>query len=96
MIPAIIKHPVLMINLILEACISYVNFVALLKNNNPKTNLLGKIKTGFLSATLVLAYFPNVIKIYVLIASLGTSVLQIGAFLRYRETDIIKDEEKKK
>ena len=96
MIPAIIKYPVLLINLMLEACISYINFIALLKNNDPKTNMLGKIKTGFLSATLVLAYIPNVVDIYVLMASIVTFMLQIAAFIRYRESDINKDKEKKK
>ena len=96
MIPAIIKYPVLMINLILEACISYINFVALLKNNDPKTNLLGKIKTGFLSITLVLAYLPQIDDLLVLLASIITFMLQIAAFIKYRERDINMDKEKKK
>ena len=96
MIPAIIKFPVLLINLLLEFCISYINLLSELKNNNPKSNMLGKIKTTFLSITLVLAYLPNIESIYVLMASMITFMTQIGAFVRYRESDINKDKEKKK
>lgn len=96
MIPAIIKYPVLIINLILEACISYINFVALIKNNDPKSNMIGKIKTGFLSVTMVLSYIPNIDAIYILMISIFTFMLQIIAFIKYREIDIIKDTKKKK
>lgn len=96
MIPAIIKYPVLIINLILEACISYINFVALIKNNDPKSNMIGKIKTGFLSVTMVLSYIPNIEAVYILMISIFTFMLQIIAFIKYREIDIIKDTKKKK
>lgn len=96
MVPAIIKYPVLLINLILEACISYINFVALLKKNDPKTNMIGKIKTTFLSITLVLAYIPNVNSLYVLLGSIVTFMLQIIAFVKYRENNINMDKKKKK
>lgn len=96
MIPAIIKYPVLIINLILEACISYINFVALIKNNDPKSNMIGKIKTGFLSVTMVLSYIPGIEGIYILMISIFTFMLQIMAFIKYREVDLIKDTKKKK
>ena len=95
MIPAIIKYPVLLINLLLELCISYINMLSELKNNNPKSNAIGKIKTAFLSITLVLAYLPNVDGIYVLLSSIVTFMLQIWAFVKYRESDVIKDKKKK-
>lgn len=96
MIPAIIKYPVLSINLILEFCISYINVVSEFKNNNPKSNIIGKIKTVFLSITLVLAYIPDGSKLYVLVSSIVTSMLQIWAYLIYREKDINEDKKKKK
>ena len=96
MIPAIIKFPVLIINLGLELCISYINILSESKHNNPKSNMLGKIKTTFLSITLVLAYIPKVSNIYVLLSSIITSMLQIGAFVKYKESDDYKDKEKKK
>ncbi len=95
MLPAIIKYPVLMINLILEACISYINMLSEMKDNNPRSNIVGKVKTAFLSITLVLAFLP-VEGLYVLMASIVTFMFQIGAFVKYRESDISKDKEKKK
>ena len=95
-IPAIIRYPVLIINLLLEACISYINMRSEIKNNNPKSSIIGKVKTAFLSITLVLAYLPKVDGIYVLMASIVTFMFQIGAFVKYRESDINKDKEKKK
>ena len=94
MIPAIIKYPVLAINLILEICISYINMLSEIKENNPKSNVVGKVKTVFLSIMLVLAFLP-IEGIYVLMASIVTFMFQIGAFVKYRESDISKDNEKK-
>ena len=95
MLPAIIKYPILVINLILELCISYINLLSETKNNHPKTNMLGKIKTTFLSITLVLAYIPKFSSMYVLLSSIITAMLQIGAFVKYKENDIYKDNKKK-
>lgn len=96
MIPAIIKYPVLLINLLLEFCISYVNIASEFKNNNPKSNAIGKIKTVFLSVTLVLAYIPNVDSVYVLLLSIVTFMLQIWAYVKYRDKDLKEDIKKKK
>ena len=96
MVPAIIKYPVLLINLVLEFCISYINILSETKHNHPKSNMIGKIKTTFLSITLVLAYFPRVSSIYVLLSSIITAMLQIGAFVQYKESDDEKEKEKKK
>ena len=95
MAPAIIKYPVLIINFILELCISYINILSESKNNHPKSNMLGKIKTTFLSITLVLSYIPEIPNIYVLLSSIITSMLQIGAFVKYKECDMDKDNQKK-
>ncbi len=95
LIPAIIQYPILIINLILELCISYINVLSESKNNHPKSNLIGKIKTFFLSITLVLSYIDTVDGIYVLMSSIVTSMFQIWAFVKYRETDMNKDNEKK-
>ena len=95
LIPAIIKYPVLVINLVLELCISYINMLSELKDNHPKSNLIGKIKTIFLSITLILSYMDNVDGIYILMASIITFTFQIWAFVKYRETDTVKDKEKK-
>lgn len=94
LIPAIIKYPVLAINLVLEMCISYINMLSEIKRNHPKSNMIGKIKTVFLSFTLILSYIDNVEGIYVLLASIVTFTFQIWAFVKYRESDIDKDKKR--
>ena len=96
MIPAMIKYPILLINLMLELCISYINLVLELKDNHPKSNTIGKFKTTLLSITLILCYFPNIDKYFVLMSSIVTFAFQILAFLKYKESDVIKDKRKKK
>ena len=95
MIPAIIKYPILLLNLGLELCISYINIQSEFKNNMPKSNKIGKIKTVFLSITLVLAYIPNSKIEYVICASFITLLLQILAYIKYRDKDIKEDKKKK-
>lgn len=95
MIPAIINYKILLINMILEICISYINLLSESKNNNPKSNMIGKIKTTLLSITLILSYIPTIDKMIILIASIITFMFQIIAFLKYREMDIDKDKMKK-
>ena len=58
MIPAIIYYPILLVNLLLEFCISYVNVLSESKKNNPASIMVGKVKTAFLSLTLFLTYLP--------------------------------------
>ena len=96
MIPVIIKYKILFLNLALELCISYTNVKSELKNNMPKSNFIGKIKTFFLSITLVLAYIPNSKFIYIICASFVTLLLQIWAYIKYKEKDIKEDNKKKK
>lgn len=95
MIPAIIKIPALFINLLLELGIGYVNIISESKNNHPKSNIIGKIKTAFLSITLVLVYIPGKLNKYVLISASFTLLLQIFALIKYRIDDINKDKKKK-
>ena len=96
MIPAMIKYPILVINLLLELCISYINLVSEFKNNHPRSNMTGKIKTNFLSITLILCYIPNIDKYLVLLSSIITFAFQILAFLKYKASDNNKDNIKKK
>ena len=96
MIPAIIKYPILLLNLTLELCISYINVKSELKKNKPKSNNIGKIKTVFLSITLLLAYIPDNKLIYIILASFVTLLWQIWACIKYKENDINADRRKKK
>ena len=91
LIPAIIKYPVLSINFVLELCISYINMLAEIRDNHPKSNTIGKIKTIFLSITLVLSYMKKVNGLFVLMASIITFMLQIWAFVKYRENEVNKE-----
>ena len=91
LIPAIVRYPILVINFTLELCISYVNLLSELKNSHPKSNMIGKIKTVFLSITLILSYIPNVRSTYVLISSIFTFIFQIWAFVKYRKSNINKE-----
>lgn len=93
-IPAIFKYPVLTINLALEICISYINMLSELKNNHPRSNFIGKVKTVFLSITLILSYIDGVDGLYVLMFSIITFTFQIWAFVKYREMDMIEDQKK--
>lgn len=95
MIPAIFKFRILLINMILELCISYINLLSESKNNHPKSNMVGKIKTFLLSITLIMAYIPTIDKIIILIASITTFMFQIVAFVKYRKINIGNDETKK-
>ena len=95
MIPAIIKYPILLINLIMEFIISYINIMSELKNNNPKSSILGKIKTAFLAVTLILAYAPCGKVNYFLIVALLTLILQIWTSIRYKIKDTNEDNKKK-
>ena len=95
MIPAIIRYPVLLINLSLELCISYINLLSEYKDNHPKSNIYGKIKTTFLSLTLILSYINTVDKLVILAMALTTFSLQMLAFLKYREYDMNEDKRKK-
>lgn len=95
-IPAMIKYPILVINLLLEIAISYINLLSEAKRNHPISNYVGKVKTTLLSITLVLAYIPNISKYFIWGAAFITLMLQIVAFIKYREIDIIKDKMKRK
>ena len=95
MIPAIIKYPLLIINLVLEGLISYVNILSEAKNNHPRSNIIGKIKTLFLSVTLVLSYIINMNYKYIRSSSIITFILQVWALIKYKKIDISKDNKKK-
>lgn len=91
MIPAIIYYPILLINLLFEFLISCVNVISESKKNNPRSIMVGKIKTTFLSFTLFLAYFPNIRYDFIIIASSITLGFQIVALVKYKKIDMIKD-----
>ena len=50
------KSPIFLVNGLLEGTISYINAKSLEKGGNPKSNLIGKIKTWPLYIALILSY----------------------------------------
>ncbi len=94
-IPATFKFQILLFNLILELAISYVNLKSQLKGNMPVSTVIGKIKTTFLSITLILIYMPNISYNVLFYASIGTLLLQVWALVKYINIDIDKDKKKK-
>ena len=87
------------INLVIEAGIAGVNVVSKSKDNRPKTTILGKIKTGFLSIMLATLYasftFPALVSIVPLIYFITTTT-QTLALINYYQIDKKKDIRKNK
>lgn len=95
-IPSIAKHPILLINLLLEFAISYINLQSEAKNNKPKSTMNGKIKTALLFTSLILTYIPKLDFKIIFIAILTTLIAQISALNEYRKIDKEKDRKKEK
>lgn len=94
-VPATFKFHILLFNLIMEIAISYVNLMSLAKGNEPRSTIVGKIKTAFLSATLILVYIPGVNFNILFYFSIGTLILQVIALISYISIDMDKDKKKK-
>lgn len=89
----------LCVNLGLEAGIAYVNLNSKVKGNVPRTNFLGKVKTGALSVLICSSYLSFTIPLHDLlipITELATIGLQTLTLIKYKASDIEKDNEKKK
>lgn len=91
-------NPLILINLGLEAVIAGTNFISKLKDNEPKTHMLGKIKTWCLSGLVIL----NFLSIYMPINNILnlstftiTTILQVGSAAKYIYEDTKKEKIKK-
>lgn len=86
LLPLIVFNPVIIANILLEATIAAINMHSRLNDNKPKTTIIGKVKTGSLSLTIILSYLNMVIAINpVIIGSLiaTTGVLQTATAIKY-------------
>lgn len=94
--PLIFTNKLLLVNLILEFIISFINVKSNIKNNNPKTILLGKIKTTFLFLLVSLSYIANLVNVNTIINAifLSTTILQTGCILKYQSIDSKKEQTK--
>lgn len=55
-IPLIVSNPILIVNFVLEGVISFINVLGRVEGLDTKTIFAGKIKTWFLSGTLLFGY----------------------------------------
>lgn len=97
--PNIIKFPIIICSfLFLEIIIGLINSYSTLKGNHPKSNLLGKTKTTFLSISAIAMYLSNITLVQTIIPILVilTIFLQLSSAIRYKQIDIKKDQEKKR
>lgn len=94
-IPAIINHGIFIFNFVMEIAISYTNLLSYTKGNNPRSTIIGKIKTTLLSLTLILAYIPNMNNLVIFIFSLITIICQVITLIKYINTDMEMDKKKK-
>lgn len=86
-------------NVALEVGIAGVNLKSKAKENVPRTSILGKIKTGFLSALIASLYvsfsYQAMASIIPFIYTLATGI-QVGTLIDYHLIDKKKDAEKNK
>lgn len=97
-VPLITSNPFILINLLLEGVISVINLKSKLKGNEPKTNILGKIKTWALSLLVISSYcslFLNLSSIISTSLLVATSTLQLATTVNYYKDDKLKDNNKK-
>lgn len=98
LIPLIKYNPTIILNLLLELSIAAINSSSKIKGNNPKTNLIGKIKTWSLSSYMVANYYTLFLPLnkYIFISLFAaTTLLQVGSASKYLIDDIKKDKQKK-
>ena len=94
-IPGISNHVIFIFNFVMEIAISYTNLLSYTKGNNPRSTIIGKIKTALLSLTLILAYIPNMNNLVIFIFSLITIICQVITLIKYINTDMEMDKKKK-
>lgn len=99
LIPKFVSFPIVTCSFIgLEAIITKINVKSKLKENHPQSNLLGKVKSGFLFATVIAMYLSNIsiIRSILPILFISTFALQIQAAIVYDHIDKEKDSNNKK
>ena len=75
-IPILLTNPLMIIStIILEFVIGYINTKSYLKNNNPKSTLLGKFNTTLLYILLCYTYLKSAVNIPTILIGL-TNILQ--------------------
>jgi len=86
LLPLIILNPAMITNLLLEVVIAAINMHSRLNDNKPRTTIIGKVKTGSLSLTMILSYLNMIIAINpIIIGTLiaTTGILQTATAIKY-------------
>ena len=94
LITSAILNPIMILNIIPELAIAINNTRALNKGVQVKSSKVGKIKTWFLSANILLSFIPNINYITRIMASLITFEMQTATYMNYRKynkENMIKD-----
>jgi len=98
LLPLLVLNPVMIANFLLEAVIAAINMHSRLNDNKPRTTIIGKVKTGSLSLTMIMSYLNMVIAINpVIIGALiaTTGILQTATAIKYyqnyRKDETIKE-----
>lgn len=97
LIPNIVTFPIMTISIIsLEGIIGIINSKSTLKGNKPRSNLLGKTKTTFVSISAIAMYLTNITLIKLILPFLIgiTLCLQTSAAITYKIIDLKKDKQK--
>lgn len=97
LLPNILSFPlVTSLFLLFESVIAIINTHSKLKGNEPKSNILGKIKTTFLSMSSIAMYLAHIPKIQSLLPILSgiTLGLQVTSAVTYKTVDYKKDKKK--
>lgn len=96
-LPLIVNNPILIINFILEGIIASINVFGRINGLDTKTVFSGKVKTWFLSGTLVFGYLVHFFKLPVLFFNILSSITigtQLIAIINYLQKNQILKEEK--
>lgn len=97
-IPITILNPIMLINILLEAVISYTNVLAKIKGLNPKTVYSGKVKTCFLSILLLTGYLTsflgiagNIFKLFIALTGISQSITLYDYIKKYNDEIKLKE-----
>lgn len=94
LLPILLFMPTVGINIGLEIVIAIINSISMIKGNNPKSSLLGKLKTASLSLSIIILYLSILTPIASTIITTSltiTTLLQSTAAFDYYIVDKIKD-----
>lgn len=98
LIPLLFFNPVMITNFILEAVIAIINMRSRLNDNKPRTTIVGKIKTGSLSLTMLISYIsmmafisPTVVASLIAITGALQAITATKYYINYKKDEEMKE-----